>query len=126
MDITIKNVSIVGKTEAEVAALLKQTHSMFSNCSVFFAKVEADVVNVGGTLSTEVHLALAAIRKMFGLHPNASPDAVVAALNVAATPAVVKAVAASPVAGPALAPVPVPAAIMPATGTSAATGSTPA
>jgi hypothetical protein len=97
MDVLVKNVSIAGKTEAEVQALLAQAHSMFAGCTVSFAAVGAEVKSFEQQLVSEVHAAMAAIKSLFGMSSAATPAAVVAAVQVAATPEVVAAVAESPV-----------------------------
>lgn len=106
MDITVKNVSIAGKTEAEVAALLAGASSMFSGCAVAFASAEAKAVGFEQQLASELHAALASIKNLLGLKPTTPAAAVVVAVQVAATPAVVDAVAASPAVAAAVAATP--------------------
>ena len=96
MDITVKNVSLAGQTEAEVQALLAKAHTMFAGATVSFAAAEAKAVGFEQQLVTELHTALASIKNLLGLKPTAPAAAVVVAVQVAATPATVSAVAASP------------------------------
>jgi hypothetical protein len=96
MDITVKNVSLAGQTEAEVQALLAKAHTMFAGATVSFAAAEAKAVGFEQQLATELHNALASIKKLLGLKPTVPAAAVVVAVQVAATPVTVQAVAASP------------------------------
>ena len=89
MDITVKNVSLAGQTEAEVQALLAKAHSMFAGATVSFAAAEAKAVGFEQQLVTELHTALASIKKLLGLKPTVPAAAVVVAVQVAATPAAV-------------------------------------
>jgi hypothetical protein len=92
----VRNVSLVGKSEAEVTALLAKASSIFAGCQVAFVSAEAKAVGFEGQLSSELHAALASIKRLLGLTPATPPAAVVAAVQVAATPEAVQAVAASP------------------------------
>src|ERR1035437_5534078 len=96
MDITVKNVSLAGQTEAEIQALLAKAHTMFAGATVSFAAAEAKAVGFEQRLASELHAALASIKSLLGLKPTTPAAAVVVAVQVAATPAAVEAVAASP------------------------------